>query len=118
MPVRVKRAYEPPAEGDGYRVLVDRVWPRAITKDDLLIDAWRKDLAPSTDLRKWLGHDPECCDEFRKRYAKELEQRTDALGKLVERARAGPVTLVSGARDSERNNAVLLKERLERWLQR
>ena len=116
MPVRVKRAYKPPAEGDGYRVLVDHVWPRAITKDDLLIDAWRKDLAPSTDLRKWFG--PERCDEFRKRYAKELEQRTDALGKLVERARAGPVTLVYGARDSERNNAVLLKERLERWLQR
>jgi uncharacterized protein YeaO (DUF488 family) len=116
VPIDLKRAYDPPARSDGRRILVDRVWPRGIARDDLEIDAWLKDLAPSTALRKWFGHDPVKWDEFRKRYGRELEQRVDALEELVEMARAGRVTLVFGARDTEHNNAVALKEHLERRL--
>ena len=118
MAIDLKRAYDPPAKSDGYRVLVDRVWPRGIAKDELRIDRWLKDLAPSTNLRKWFGHDPAKWDEFRRRYARELDERSDVLDELAERARAGHVTLVFGARDAEHNNAVALKEHLERRLER
>jgi uncharacterized protein YeaO (DUF488 family) len=116
--IEVKRAYDPPARSDGYRVLVDRIWPRGVTKEDLGVDAWLKDLAPSTGLRKWFGHDPKKWDEFKTRYARELEQHGEALAQLAERARAGRVTLVFGAKDTEHNNAVALKEQLERRLKR
>ena len=116
MAIDLKRAYDPPAKSDGRRILVDRVWPRGIAKEDLQIDAWLKDLAPSTELRKWFGHDPTKWDEFRKRYARELEQHADALEELVEKARAGHVTLVFSAKDTERNNAAALKEHLEHRL--
>jgi uncharacterized protein YeaO (DUF488 family) len=116
MTIDLKRAYDPPAKSDGPRILVDRVWPRGIAKDDLHIDAWLRDLAPSTHLRKWFGHDATKWDEFRKRYARELEQRSEALEELVEKARAGHVTLVFSARDTEHNNAVALRENLERRL--
>ncbi|MGH6915879.1 MAG: DUF488 domain-containing protein, partial [Geminicoccales bacterium] len=79
MSIELKRAYDPPARSDGYRVLVDRIWPRGVTKDELEVDAWLKDLAPSTGLRKWFGHDPKKWDEFKKRYARELEPHDDAL---------------------------------------
>ena len=118
MSIDLKRAYDPPTRSDGYRVLIDRLWPRGITKDDLQVDVWLKDLAPSADLRKWFGHDPKKWDEFRKRYARELEPHSDALEQLAERARAGRVTLVFGAKDTEHNNAVALKEQLERRLKR
>ena len=113
MSIDLKRAYDPPAKSDGCRILVDRIWPRGIAKDDLQVDAWLKDLAPSTGLRKWFGHDPKKWDEFKRRYARELEQRSDALEQLVEKARAGHVTLVFGAKDTEHNNAVALKEHLD-----
>jgi uncharacterized protein YeaO (DUF488 family) len=113
MPIDLKRAYDPPARSDGRRILVDRIWPRGIAKDDLRIDAWLKGVAPSTELRKWFGHDPAKWDEFKKRYARELEQRPEALEELLEKARAGHVTLVFGAKDIEHNNAVALKEILE-----
>jgi uncharacterized protein YeaO (DUF488 family) len=116
MTIDLKRVYDPPATSDGRRILVDRIWPRGITKADLQIDAWLKDLAPSTELRKWFGHDPAKWDEFRKRYAGELEQRSEALEELVEKARAGRVTLVFSAKDTEHNNAVALREHLERRL--
>jgi len=116
MTIDLKRVYDPPATSDGRRILVDRIWPRGITKADLQIDAWLKDLAPSTELRKWFGHDPAKWDEFRKRYAGELEQRSEALEELVEKARAGHVTLVFSAKDTEHNNAVALREHLERRL--
>ena len=116
MPIDLKRAYDPPTKSDGRRILVDRVWPRGIAKDDLQIDAWLKDLAPSTGLRKWFGHDSAKWDEFRKRYALELEQRPEALEELVEKARAGHVTLVFSAKETEHNNAVALREHLERRL--
>jgi uncharacterized protein YeaO (DUF488 family) len=116
MTVSLKRAYDPPAKSDGRRILVDRVWPRGIAKDDLRIDAWLKDLAPSTVLRKWFGHDPAKWEEFKRRYARELEQPSAAFEELVAKARAGHVTLVFGAKDVEHNNAVALKEHLERRL--
>jgi uncharacterized protein YeaO (DUF488 family) len=116
MPIDLRRAYDPPAKSDGRRILVDRVWPRGIARDDLQIDAWLKELAPSTALRKWFGHDPAKWDEFRKRYARELEQRSEALEELIEKARAGHVTLVFSAKDTLHNNAVALREHLERRL--
>jgi uncharacterized protein YeaO (DUF488 family) len=118
MTIDLQRAYDPPAKSGGRRILVDRVWPRGIAKHELRIDTWLKDLAPSTELRKWFGHDPKKWDEFRKRYARELEQRSEALEELLEKARAGHVTLVFGAKDAEHNNAVALKEHLERRLKR
>jgi uncharacterized protein YeaO (DUF488 family) len=118
MAIDVKRAYEPAATSDGCRILVDRIWPRGITKDDLQVDAWLKDLAPSTGLRKWFGHNPKKWDEFRRRYAKELEQRPGALEELITRAAAGHVTLVFAAKDSQHNNAVALKQQLELRLTR
>jgi len=118
MTIAVKRAYDPAAPSDGRRILIDRVWPRGITKDQLRIDAWRKDLSPSTGLRKWFGHDPKKWDAFRERYGRELEQQADALDDLLAQATAGRVTLVFGARDTEHSNAVALKEHLERRLKR
>jgi uncharacterized protein YeaO (DUF488 family) len=118
MSIGLKRAYDPPDRSDGYRVLIDRIWPRGVTKDRLEVDAWLKEVAPSTDLRKWFGHDPKKWDEFKTRYARELEPHAAALGQLVEKARAGRVTLVFGARDAEHSNAAALKEHLERRLQR
>jgi uncharacterized protein YeaO (DUF488 family) len=118
MSIDVRRAYETPAKSDGCRILVDRIWPRGITKGDLQVDAWLKDLAPSTGLRKWFGHDPKKWDEFRKRYVRELEQHSGALDELIARAKAGHVTLVFGAKDSEHNNAVALKQQLELRLTR
>jgi uncharacterized protein YeaO (DUF488 family) len=118
MSIVLKRAYEPAAQNDGYRVLVDRVWPRGVTKDALRIDAWLKELAPSAGLRQWFGHDPAKWAEFKQRYARELEARSEQLEELAERARRGRVTLIFGARDTERNNAVALKEQLERRLTR
>ena len=117
MTIALKRAYDPCAASDGRRILVDRVWPRGITKDELRIDAWRKDLAPSTGLRKWFAHDPKKWDAFKERYGRELEQHADALDELLAQAKAGRVTLVFGARDTEHNQAVALKEYLERRLE-
>jgi uncharacterized protein YeaO (DUF488 family) len=113
MEIEVKRAYEPPAPGDGRRVLVDRIWPRGVARDDLRIDAWLKELAPSAGLRKWFGHDPSKWEEFKERYFRELDERPDALAQLLEIARSGRVTLVFGARETEHNNAVALREYLE-----
>lgn len=114
MDIRCKRAYDAPAANDGYRVLVDRVWPRGVSKDELELDAWRKDLAPSTELRKWFGHDPERWDEFRERYFAELDERRDAVDELLEQVGDGRLTLVYGAKDTEHNQAVALREYLRR----
>lgn len=116
MDVRIRRAYDGPRRGDGFRVLVDRVWPRGVRKEDLELDAWWKELAPSTALRKWFGHDPERWEGFKRRYFRELEQGGEAVDALVERARRGRVTLLFGARDEEHNQAVALREYLERRL--
>jgi uncharacterized protein YeaO (DUF488 family) len=108
--VRLKRAYEPPSAGDGVRVLVDRLWPRGLRKADAAIDRWLKELAPSSELRRWFGHDPSRWDEFRRRYRSELSAHTDLLNELRAMARAGPLTLVYAARDEQHNDAVVLRD--------
>jgi len=108
--VRLKRAYEPPSPGDGVRVLVDRLWPRGLRKADAAIDRWLKELAPSAELRRWFGHDPDRWDEFRRRYRSELSAHTDLLDELRTLARTGPLTLVYAARDERHNDAVVLRE--------
>lgn len=113
MPFQIKRAYEKAARGDGRRVLVDRIWPRGVSKADARLDEWRKDLAPSTALRKWFGHDPARWAEFRRRYFAELETQREPLDELRELAAGGMVTLVFSAKDTEHNQAVALKEFLE-----
>jgi uncharacterized protein YeaO (DUF488 family) len=113
MAIRLKRAYEAPGASDGYRVLVDRVWPRGVKKDEARIDAWLREVAPSTELRKWFGHDPAKWNEFKSRYFAELENHREALNDLLGRVREGRITLVFGAKDETHNNAVVLKEYLE-----
>ena len=108
--VKLKRAYEPPATDDGTRILVDRLWPRGITKKRAAIDQWMKDIAPSTELRKWFSHDPARWDEFRRRYAKEVHQNAALLDRLRSLARHGPITLVYSAHDEKHNDAVELRE--------
>lgn len=108
--IRLKRAYEPPAPGDGTRVLVDRLWPRGLTKSAAAIDRWECDIVPSTELRKWLHADPARWDAFRDRYAAELAAQGPALDALRALARQGPLTLVFSARNEERNNATILRE--------
>ena len=112
--VHLKRAYEPPARLDGYRVLIDRLWPRGVSKHEAQLDEWARELAPSSELRRWFGHDPAKFDEFRRRYREELAAQDDKLRELRRRAREGTLTLVYGARDSEHNDAVVLAELLRR----
>ena len=114
MSFKIKRAYEKPARTDGVRVLVDRIWPRGISKADAKIDQWRKEIAPSTALRKWFGHDPARWAEFKRRYFAELGTQGDALDELRKLARAKTVTLVFGAKDTEHSQAAALKEYLEK----
>ena len=108
--LKLKRAYDPPAKDDGIRILVDCVWPRGVTKEKLQIHHWLRDIAPSTELRKWFGHDPEKWDEFRERYAGELAQKSALVGQIMEQLKHGPVTLVYGAKDEQHNQAAALKE--------
>jgi uncharacterized protein YeaO (DUF488 family) len=107
--IKLKRAYEPPAATDGTRVLIDRLWPRGVTKEEAAIDHWLRDIAPSTELRRWFGHDVSLWDEFRRRYTAELKHHTEQLDELLRLARQGRVTLVFGARDEEHNDAVVLR---------
>jgi uncharacterized protein YeaO (DUF488 family) len=111
--IRLKRAYEPAESGDGKRFLVDRVWPRGVSREQLQIEGWVKEVAPSTDLRKWFGHDPQRWNEFQRRYRQELASHQDALKPLLDAARHGPMTLVYGARDVQHNQAVVLREVLD-----
>ncbi|HJW83386.1 MAG TPA: DUF488 domain-containing protein [Anaerolineae bacterium] len=111
--IRLKRVYDPAASTDGRRFLVERLWPRGIRKDALQLDGWLKDVAPSDELRRWFGHDPDRWVEFQRRYRKELDARPDACRPLLDAARRGSVTLLYSARDTERNNAVVLQRYLE-----
>ncbi|MCZ7371675.1 MAG: DUF488 family protein [Candidatus Methanoperedens sp.] len=113
MAIRLKRAYDKPAVSDGVRILVDRVWPRGVTKAKLKADLWLKEIAPSTELRKWFGHEPEKWEEFRKRYFEELDTHTDEVRLLRKKEREGDVTLVFGAKEERFNNAEAIKEYLE-----
>lgn len=108
--VRVKRVYEPPSPDDGVRILVDRLWPRGLAKAQAAVDCWIREIAPSTELRRWFGHDPERWDEFRRKYARELRDQSELLDRLRSRARQGRVTLLFGARDALHNDAVALRE--------
>jgi uncharacterized protein YeaO (DUF488 family) len=110
--VRIKRAYEAPSPHDGTRVLVDRLWPRGVKKADAGISQWMKEIAPSNELRKWFGHDPERWEEFRRRYKAELTGKRELVGQLRDLARKGPLTLVYSAHDEAHNQAVVLRERL------
>lgn len=116
--VSLQRAYDEPSAYDGYRVLVDRVWPRGRRKEDLQLDAWERDLGPSTQLRKWFGHDPARWGRFQARYRAELADpdRSRTLDALARLARRGRVTIVFGARDAEHNQARVIAEELERRL--
>ncbi len=114
MAIQMKRVYELPQTSDGKRVLVDRLWPRGLTKEKAKIDLWLKDIAPTTELRKWFGHDPAKWSEFKKRYHEELKKNNEVVLKLVELLNKGKVTLVYGAKDEKHNDAVVLKEYLEK----
>ncbi len=108
--IRIKRIYEPPAATDGRRVLVDRLWPRGMSKDEAKVDEWLKEIAPSDELRTWFGHDPAKWAEFRTRYREELKGHGELLDRLRAEARKETVTLLFAAKDEEHNNAVALKE--------
>jgi uncharacterized protein YeaO (DUF488 family) len=116
MSIALKRAYDAPDAKDGHRILVDGVWPRGVSKDELQLDGWYRELAPSTQLRKWFGHDPERWPEFQKRYSSELRRAgaRERLEELAKLAKRGKVTLVYGARDEEHNQAVVLRDHLKR----
>jgi len=116
--ITLKRAYDPISRSDGTRFLVERLWPRGLSKAKLHLDAWLKDVSPSTALRKWFGHDPDKWEEFRKRYRRELDSRPDAWQPIVSAARRSPVTLVYSSHDTEHNNAVALREYLEAKMHR
>lgn len=109
----IKRIYEPFDKKDGYRILVDRLWPRNMSKDKARVDLWLKDIAPSTDLSKWFGHDPDKWREFRRRYLKELEEKRALLEQIEAKAQEGSVTLVYGAKDEVHNNAEVIMEYLK-----
>lgn len=115
--IRIARAYDDLGEIPGARLLVDRVWPRGISKADLALDDWLRDIAPSSDLRKWFGHDPDRWEAFRSRYRAELQERDDAIGRCLDWCRKGPVVLIYGAKDREHNQAVVLREYLCALLQ-
>ncbi len=117
MTISLKRAYDAPTRADGCRILVERLWPRGLSKQDAKIDLWLKEAAPSTELRRWFDHEPSRWPEFKRRYFKELRARKEALEPIVERTRAGRVTFVFASREVRFNNAVALKEFLERRAQ-
>ena len=114
--IRNKRAYEPPSDEDGIRILVDRLWPRGLTKEKLQITAWLKEVAPSNALRQQVHQDPDQWDQFVEAYHQELDANPQAVQTLLEYARQGTLTLIYGARDTVHNNAVVLKQYLEKYL--
>jgi uncharacterized protein YeaO (DUF488 family) len=111
--VKIKRIYERASKDDGKRILVDRLWPRGIKKDDAKLDEWLRDIAPSDSLRKWFAHDPKKWHEFKERYKKELKDKADIIARLEKDVKQGDVTLLYSARDEEHNNAVALMETLK-----
>jgi uncharacterized protein YeaO (DUF488 family) len=115
MDINLKRAYQKPADADGLLVLVDRIWPRGLKKDEARVDWWPKEIAPSGELRRWFGHDPKRWEEFKGRYFRELEAQADLIGQLRGMAGEKSLTLVFAARDEAHNNAVALKEYLDKY---
>jgi uncharacterized protein YeaO (DUF488 family) len=113
MNIKIKRVYEKPDEKDGFRILVDRLWPRGLTKEKAAVDLWLKDIAPSTELRKWFNHDPDKWKEFKKRYFNELKKNNDAVFLLKDHLKNKPVTLLYAAKDSGHNEALVLSNLFE-----
>lgn len=113
MRVAIKRVYDPPGKDDGFRILVDRLWPRGIKKERAAFAEWLKEIAPSDALRKWFSHDPGKWTEFKRRYFKELDGKSDLVNEMLGKINGHPVTLLYSAKDEEHNNAVALKEYLE-----
>jgi len=116
MPIQIKRIYEPASLDDGHRVLIDRLWPRGVSRQSAKLDGWVKELSPSTELRQWFGHEPGRFEQFRRRYIEELREERPRLTALRRRAREGTLTLVYSAQDTEHNDAVVLAEILRRGL--
>lgn len=114
--LRLKRVYEPALPTDGERILIDRLWPRGLSKERAAVDDWMKDIAPSAELRRWFGHDPEKWPEFQRRYKRELRAHAELVDRLARKASRGRVTLVFGARDEEHNDAVVLASVVRRRL--
>ncbi len=112
--IKIKRVYDPADDSDGQRVLVDRLWPRGLTKSAVKMNLWMKEIAPSTSLRQWYSHDPAKWDEFRKRYANELDQKPTEVKQLLDISKQSNLTLLYGSKEKEINNAAALKEYLER----
>jgi uncharacterized protein YeaO (DUF488 family) len=112
--IKIKRVYDPAEDSDGQRVLVDRLWPRGLTKSAVKMNLWMKEIAPSTSLRQWYSHDPAKWDEFRKRYANELDQKPTEVNQLLNISKESNLTLLYGSKEKEINNAAALKEYLER----
>lgn len=110
--ITVERVYSVP-ESDGFRILVDRLWPRGLSKDELKLDMWLKEIGPSNELRKWFGHDPDKWDEFKGKFFQELDQKEELIDQIVIKAKKGDVILLFGAKDEEHNNAVALKEYID-----
>jgi uncharacterized protein YeaO (DUF488 family) len=110
--IKIKRVYDPFEREDGKRILIDRLWPRGIKKEDLKMDEWLKEIAPSDKLRKWFSHDPKKYEEFKKRYAKELEDKSVILKRIKSESKKGTITILFSAKDTEHNNATVLKELL------
>ena len=108
MKTKIKRVYEKPAKEDGFRILADRLWPRGLTKEKASVDLWLKEIAPSTELRKWFGHDPEKWNEFKKKYVAELKKNKETVSILKEKIKEGTVTILYGARDEEHNEALVI----------
>lgn len=114
MNITIKRVYDAPADDDGQRVLVDRLWPRGMTKEKARVDLWLREIAPSNELRVWFGHDPAKWPEFQAKFSTELDANVSAVNQLLSVLAKGPVTLIYGAKDSEHNNAVVIKSYIEK----
>ena len=114
MKIEIKRVYEEPEKEDGFRILVDRLWPRGLTKEKAKVDLWLKEIAPTTELRKWFAHDPEKWAEFKKRYLAELKENKEALSKIKEEMKKGNVTLLYAAKDEAHNEAQVLLNKLKK----
>jgi uncharacterized protein YeaO (DUF488 family) len=110
--IRTERIYNAPT-GEGFRILVDRLWPRGLRKDEVKVDLWLKDIAPSKELRKWFGHDPDKWNEFKMRFFQELNQKKELIDQIIPKARENNITLLYGAKDEKHNNAIALKEYIE-----
>lgn len=118
MVIQVERIYQNPNGNNGFRILVDRFWPRGLSKDKVKIDLWQKDIAPSNSLRKWFSHDAKKWNEFKARYFEELEKNSKSVNSILDRVKDGSITLLFGAKDEKCNNAIALKEYLEQKLKK